>query len=75
MTRPHELRFHVRRLVVDAAVLEQAGLSAETLPMALQQALERRVVGEAIEPSPGHTVDRIADAVWSQLPGTAAGEP
>lgn len=75
MTRLQELQLHVRRLVVDAAVLEQVGLSAEAFPMALQHALQRRVAGDTPGPSAAHTVERLADAVWSQLHGTVAREP
>lgn len=77
MTRPQELQLHVRRLVVDASVLDQSGLSAETLPFALQQALQHRMAGDAPQasPQPAQTIDRLADAVWSQLGDTGAQEP
>jgi len=67
-----ELRLRVRRLVVDAAVLEHAGLGGAAFSRHLQDALRDRALGAAsasaaAPPRVAQAVGPVADAVWSQL--------
>jgi len=66
-----DLRLRVRRLVVDAAVLEHAGLGSAAFSQHLQDALRDRALGAAstaaAPPRVAQAVGPVADAVWSQL--------
>lgn len=67
-----DLRLRVRRLVVDAAVLEHAGLGGAAFSRHLQDALRDRAVGDASAPGGAparvaQAVGPVADAIWSQL--------
>lgn len=67
-----DLHLRVRRLVVDAAVLQQAGLGAAAFSQHLQEALRRRAVGDtaAAGTTAPAAIEPVADAVWSQLQGS-----
>ena len=69
-----DLRLRVRRLVVDAAVLEHAGLGGAAFSRHLQDALRDRALGAtsatgAVPARVAQAVGPVADAVWSQLQG------